>query len=151
MATNSNITISKGSLSVEIHTVDGTAENIKNTLKIIAGSGGTTEGNQSGGPKDTKVIDLLRIQESYHIEGYLTADDTYTAKQVKDNLRTIVKGAQTNGGEITMVYEDENITGYIEDITIKKIINDDVVGSGYSSKDSAEYRVTIEFVKGVSI
>ena len=151
MGTNSNIVISKGSYSVEIQTISGTSENIKNVLKLIVGSGGTTEQNQADGPKDTRVVDLLRITEAYHIEGQITASSTKTAKQVKDDLRSIVLGGGTAGGEITLLYEDESISGYIEDLVIKKIGNDDVVGAGYTGKDSAEYTVTVEFVKGVRV
>jgi len=151
MATNDDIVISKGDLSVTLFTVDGTAENIKNVLKVIASSGGTSNSNQEDGAKETKIVDLLRITESYHIEGYIHDSATKTAKQIKDDLKSIVNGAGINGGEISIVYEDTTITGYIEDLTIKKVINDDVAGSGYTGKDSADYRVTLEFIKGVRI
>ena len=150
MATNTNVVIAKGAYSVTLETIEVT-ESIKNILKVVAGKGGQSEGNQASGPKNTIVVDLLRLTEAYHIEAYITANATYTAKQIKDQLRTIVKGGGINGGEITLTYEDENINGYIEDIVIKKSANDDVVGSGYTGKDSVEYHVTLDFVKGEKI
>ena len=165
MAVNENITISKGGYSVTIQATDGTAENIKNTLKIIDSSGGTNESNQSTGPKNTITVDLLRIQESYHIEGNIVASATGTAdlkkdtggttavsaKQSKDNLREIIKGAGIDGGEITIKYEGSSILGYIEDIVITPSYeNINAVAGGYTGTDAAEYHVAVNFIKGVS-
>jgi len=143
--------VSKGGYSVTLALLDGIAENMINTLKKIAGKGGTGSSNQSGGPKETILIDLLRITQTYHIESVITKTDAKSAYQVKEDLKSIVKGGGINGGEITMVYEDESLSGYIETLTIKKISNDNAVAAGYTGNDSAEYRVTFDFVKGESV
>ena len=150
MATNSDIVLAKGSYSVTLPTKEVT-ESVKNTLKIVAGKGGQSEDNQSKGPKNTIIVDLLRITEAYHIETYIIATATYTAKQIKDQLREIVKGGGINGGEISFTYEDEVLKGYIEDMVIKKSGNDDVVGNSYTGNDSAEYHVTIDFTAGEKV
>lgn len=150
MANNDDVRFTKGAYDVTLFTSKVT-EGVKNTLKIVAGKGGTSKGNQSSGPKDTMVVDMLRITCPYHIEAYITKTDTKTAKQIKDDLKEIVKGAGVNGGNITMYYEDGTVEGFIETLNIDKIFNDNLVDNSYGANDSAEYHVTIEFIQGAGL
>ena len=147
---NDDVRFTKGTYDVTVFTAKVT-ESVKNTLKKVAGKGGQSKDNQSEGPKDTMIVDMLKIVNSYHIEAYLTKTDTKTAKQVKDDLKWIAEGAEVDGGEVTMYYEDDEIDGYIETLTIDKIYNDNLVDNSYTSNDSAEYHITIEFIKGKGI
>ena len=149
MAQNDDIRFTKGSYDVTVFTAKVT-ESVKNTLKIVAGKGGQSKSNQSEGPKDTMIVDMLRIANSFHIEAYITKTDTKTAKETKDDLKKITEGADINGGNVTMYYEDGTVDGYIETLTIDKVYNDNSVDS-YSENDSAEYHITIEFIKGKGI
>ncbi len=145
MATNDDITLAKGSYSVSLFTIRPT-ENWKNALEVIPGV--TSISNQDQAPNSSQVVDLQRSTYSYVIECAITATATKTAKQVKSDLRTIFEGARTEGGPITLTYEDGSINVFFEDCVIKKASNDDVVGSGYNGKDSVEYTATLTLVEG---
>lgn len=148
MAINSNITISKGSLSVTIATTKP-SENFKNVLQVLPPF--QAQDNQDQGPKKSKVVDLLRISHSFVFGGHITATDDKTAKEVKDDLIQILKGASIKGGgPATLTYEDDTFDVYIEDIVFLKVLNDDAV-SNYSGKDSVEYDVTIKLVEGEAV
>ena len=147
MAINDDITITKGGLTVTIFTEIPT-ENLKNILTVVPPVQAID--NQDQGPKPPKVIDLLRITESYVMKGGITKDGATTAKVIKDRLRTIAKGANTKGGPAVLVYEDESINVFISDLVIKKVTNDNA-SANYSGSDSKEYDVTITMVKGESV
>lgn len=150
MSVNSDIRFTKGSYDVTVFTAKIT-ESVKNAIKIVAGKGGQSKSNQSEGPKDTMLVDMLKITHAFHIETYITSTDTKTAKEIKDELVSIAEGAGVNGGNITMYYEDGTVEGFMESLNIDKILNDDLIETGYTGTDSAEYHVTIEFVKGNGI
>ena len=146
---NDDIRFTKGSYDVTVFTAKVT-ESVKNALKIVAGKGGQSRDNQSDGPKDTMIVDMLKITNAYHVEAYITKTDSKTAKQVKDELKKIAEGADIDGGDVTMYYEDGTVDGYIETLNIDKVYNDNSVET-YTGIDSAEYHVTIEFIKGKGI
>lgn len=151
MAINDNITLSKGEYSETIHcaAVTDHGENSFTAIKQAKSSS-----KQDQGRVDTKVSDLLRIEESYHVVGYICATTSKSAKTIKENIKTIFNGALINGGEVTMVYEDESIKGYIRKYQFDKKPNDNIAGNyiGANAKiDEAEYTVTIDFTKGVRV
>ena len=150
MAVNDDIRFVKGSYDVTLFTAKIT-ENIKNQLVIVAGKGGQSKSNQSEGPKPTMIVDMLKITDVYHIEAYITKTTSQTAKEIKDDMREIARGAKVDGGDVIMYYEDEQIGGYIENLTIDKTINDDLADSGYSGNDGSEYHIVIGFIKGVGL
>jgi len=155
----SDISFSKGSYKVNLY-ANSVAEEYKN--KLITLTLATSTSTQSSGKKETKVVDLLRITQQYVIKAYITkvtdatssTDDTsggsitLTAKQIKDNLKTIATGAGEDGGVITFSYDgDTNIEGYIETLNFLDEAKD------YPDNPSVEqvkYEVAITFVKGES-
>lgn len=149
MATNTNITLVKGAFSITLQTTRAT-ENWKNILKVVPGV--TSKDNQVNDPNKSQVVDLQRTTYSYVIECFITATSSpvKTAKQVKDDLRTVFEGARTNGGAIVLTYEDSSINVFFEDCVVIKISNDDAP-TGYSGDDSTEYQVTLTLVEGEEV
>jgi len=68
--------------------------------------------NWGAGPKDTKIVDLLRVELRYSINGYINSAD-------ESKMENLVK----IGGTINMTYKSETFTINIEKISI---INDNV-------------------------
>ena len=146
MATNDNITLTKGSNSVTIfwNKVD---ENLKNQLTIIPGV--TSVDNQTSAPNPSQVADLQRSTYTYKVNGFITKSESpaESAKTIKDRLRVIFEGSRTAGGPIVMTYEDESINVFFEDLVISKEANDNTVDN-YSGYDAKEYTVSLVLVKG---
>lgn len=145
MSVNDDIIISKGIYSVTMFTTTS-AENFKNTMQVIAPI--TTPNNQEDGVKLPTVVDLLRITHTFSFECYITQTATKTAKEVKDDLKAIFNGANVDSTPAVLTYEDDTYDVFPEDVVIKKINNDDVIGSGYTGLDSAEYQVTLSVIEG---
>lgn len=145
MATNDNVGFNKGDTSVSIHTTRVT-ESIKNKLTIVPIAQASSQ--QGSDPKKNKVVDLRRLTLTWKVRGSITATETKTAKEVKDELRFIAKGAQVEGGTpVIMVYEDEVFNVYLEDLIIDKEPNDDTV-TNYSGTDAQEYTVEVFAIEG---
>ncbi len=139
------ITLAKGSITVTIYARE-VVDNLSNQLFPIKPP--QTKNNQSSGPKDNKIIDLLRITREYLITGAIKGTDTQTAKQVKDELYSIGEGAGIDGGVVTLTYDGDTITGYIEKISAKEKAEDTPASEPV---DYAKYEVQINFMKGVLI
>ena len=142
---NDDITIAKGAYSVTMFTTTS-AENFKNPLTVVTGV--VSPNNQADGVKDPTVVDLLRITHTFTFECYITKTDSKTAKQVKTDLIKIFNGADVDSVPAVLTYEDGTYNVFPEDLVIKKINNDNVVGGGYTGTDSAEYQVTMTVVEG---
>ena len=148
MATNDDIRLAKGVFNITLFTTNDT-ENLKNNLQKIPPI--QPAGKQELGPKETKVVDLLRITETFVFGCVITKSGSTSAKTVKKNLQSLAKGAGVNGGTpATLYYEDETFSVYVEDLVIKKVKNDNAV-ENYSGDDAAEYMVTITLVKGEEV
>ena len=145
MAINDDLTIAKGAYSVSMFTTTS-AENFKNPLTVVTGV--VSPNNQADGVKNPTVVDLLRITHTFTFECYITKTDTKTAKQVKTDLIKIFNGADVDSVPAVLTYEDGTYNVFPEDLVIKKINNDNVVGGGYTGTDSAEYQVTMTVVEG---
>ncbi len=107
-----------------------------------------TPSNQSTGAKEATVVDLLRITHTFSIEAWIVPTATKTAKQVKTDLINIFKGGGVDNDTISLTYEDETLNVFFEDCVIKKVNNDDIISTGYSGQDNAEYHVTLSVVEG---
>ena len=142
---NDDITIAKGAYSVSMFTTTS-AENFKNPLTVVTGV--VSPNNQADGVKDPTIVDLLRITHTFTFECYITKTDSKTAKQVQTDLIKIFNGADVDSVPAVLTYEDGTYNVFPEDLVIKKINNDDVVGGGYTGDDSAEYQVTMTVVEG---
>jgi len=151
----SNIVLSKGDTSVTIDTtsvVDSYKNNIIN-LRIPQ-----VKQNQDSGPRETKIVDLLRVDHTIKIIGYICKDDSTSAEVLKDNLVYLWKGSGQKGGTVSLSYEgnssaftsttDTNpIYGIITDLLITEdSLNEDASGVGV-----IKYNVQITFVEGVTL
>ena len=114
---SNTVTFSKGSISVALRTQEVT-DNLSNKLFLITPP--QTASNQTTGPKDTKIVDLLRITREFILRSYITPETDKTAKSIKEDLVDIAKGASTAGGVVTMIYDGDTYTGIIEKLTIRK-------------------------------
>jgi len=141
----SEITISKGSYSVTLYATD-IAENFTNKIFVITGA--TSNENQSGGPSDPKIVDLLRITHQFVIKCYITGTSTKTNKEVKEELIEIYEGAGINGGTTSLVYDGDTFEGYIEKLNIVEKAEDNI---STTIKDYARYELAVTFVEGDSI
>ena len=107
MSTMDNVILDKGgSNPVTVYVV--VAEQIFNkTLTTITPP--TSTANKAAGPKSTKIVDLLRIEERFAITGHINEVDVSAAI-------SIFKA----GGTFTMEYDSEDITVNIEKFNIRK-------------------------------
>ena len=83
-----NVTMTKDGTSVEIDTIND-EEIFNKTITPIQSP--QSSNNWSSGKKDTKILDLLRIQERINIDGTLSTTSTDTASTKKANLKVIFK------------------------------------------------------------
>lgn len=148
MAINSDVNFVKGSFNVTLFTELPT-ENLVNAIQFVPTV--QVPQLQSAGSQLNKAVDLLKITESYVFKCAITKTDSKSAKDIKDELKSLAKGAGINGGgPITMTYEDDALTGYITNLVFKKVNNDNAQAS-YPGKDSKEYDVTITFTLGEAV
>ena len=112
MSTMSNVILDKGgSNTVTILTV--IAEHIINkTLTSITPP--TSTANKAAGPKATKIVDLLRIEERFAITGHITESDVSA-------IQSLFKA----GGTFTMEYDGSDLTVNIQKLTIRKAKRED--------------------------
>ena len=159
-----NITIAKGGISVDIQ-VERVDDNFANQFFIIKPAQATN--NQGDGPKEVKVVDLLRVTHSILIKGHITSIASKTALAVKQDLVNIWKGAGATGGVVTLTY-DENasafgntaatntnpISGFIEKVNFQDISMDepsDFDSAKENYQDISKFEVTITFIEGTNI
>lgn len=139
------ITISKGGITVTIGTEE-VSENFSNKLVFIRPA--QTSQKQDAGPVTVKVIDLLMITHELLVRGRITPTSTKTAKQVKDDLITIFKGANTTGGQTTVTYGGDSFDMYIEKLVIIEKAMDE---PSSLTEDIAKYNIQITLAEGVKI
>ena len=159
-----NITISKGSFSVDIQ-VERVDDNFVNKLFVIAPVQATN--NQGDGPKEPKIVDLLRTTHQLLIKGHITSTATKTALEVKQDLVNIWKGAGATGGTASLTY-DENasasgntaatntnpISGYLEKVNFQNISMDepdDFDSAKENYTDVSKFEVAITFIEGAQV
>jgi hypothetical protein len=141
----SDITFSKGSFSVGVD-ADNVSEEYSNKLIVLSLS--QTKNSQESGARTTKILDLLRITHQFVIRAYITSSSTQTAKQVKDDLFSVANGGGINGGVISMVYDGDTYTGYLERIVCVKEARDH---PDTHSETEVQYNLTLTFVVGEAI
>lgn len=138
----SNVTLSKNSVSVTIQT-ESVADNIKNELLVKAIP--TVSQSQSTG-STTLIADLLRNIRTFMIKGYITSNSE------KSDLISIIEGAGTTGGTITLTYseggDDTSFEGYIESVIFTQETSDE---PGSPPSDFAKFVVQVTFVKGTQM
>lgn len=140
-----DIQFSKGSLSVDLHS-DSVSEEYSNKLRILPTFQNSP--NQASGKKETKILDYLSITHQFIIRAYPVKNATKSAKEQKDDLRSIVNGASINGGVITFTYDGDSYTGYIEKLIVTKESKD---SPDTETNQEIKYLCTITFVVGTAI
>ena len=121
----SDITLTKGSTVVTLFT-SSVDETFTKTLVTI--SPPQSRQNWTNGPKDSKIVDLLRIAHRFEIDGFIAAtegtygqsDTSSTVAGKRTNLISIFNG----GGTLTMEYSGTNYTVNIEKLSIKELPED---------------------------
>lgn len=136
----------KGNYDVDVH-AEKFSESFKN--KIFDITPAQTQQNQSSGPKETKLVDLLRIKHQIKIKAWITPTNTKTAKQVKKELIKIHQGGETDGGTIEMTYDGDTYSGIIESLTIDEESDD--ANDSNMDEQQAKYQLDITFIEGNSI
>lgn len=139
------ITISKGGKTVIVGTITVT-ENFSNRLVFIRPA--QSKQKQENGPKTVKIADLLIITHSILINGAITGTSGKTAKQVKDDLKSIFNGAAISGGTPQITYAGDTFNMFIEKMTIIEEAQDE---PSSLTEDIIKYRVAITLVEGVTI
>ena len=139
------LTFAKGGKTVTVYT-DTVAENFTNKIFIITPV--QSAANQASGPKDNKIVDLLRIVHQFVIKGYIIGTADKTVKEVKEDLVSIYEGAGTTAGVITLTFDTDTYSGFIEKLNVVEKAED---SPATTIKDYARYEVAITFVEGVSI
>ena len=94
----------------------------------------TGTANSGSGPKDTKIINLLKILKLFTIDGKIASAD-----------RTKLRNLFDTGKMFTLVYDSTNYTVVIEKLSIKEEPED----AGSSSPEY--YVIKVNCVIGVSI
>jgi len=131
--TATNIIIDHGgSNEVTINTTKFT-ENFTKKLTVITPPQST--GNRSNGPKQTKVVDLLRIEQRYSIRGYIEASN-----------RVKLKTIYLNGGSTNWLIYEEDVMCNMEKLTIDTNPTDKA-----QSNEDDDLEVTIDGVMGIDI
>lgn len=69
--------------------------------------------NWDSGPKDSKIVDLLRVEKRLNVDGYIDATDKAAFRNLMDA-----------GGVFTLTYNGENFDCNVEKFTIMEIPED---------------------------
>jgi len=139
----SELTLTKNSINVTIY-ARRIEDGFKNKLTTITPAVGRQ--SQSAGPKDTKVVDLLRLTRSFRIDGYVVSNTD------KASLISLIEGAGTNGGPITLSFSEggdaTSFEVFVEDCIFVYESQDEPTSP---PDDLAKHSVNITLIKGVQI
>lgn len=108
----------------------------KTLIKIMPG---TSTGNYASGVKKTKIVDLLRIDHMFNINGYIDSAD-------RAKMRNIIQA----GGVFAVVYAGTSYNCNIEKLSILEQANFQI-DSGSPSDNPSQYDVTFSLVVGENI
>lgn len=122
-----NIILGTGDDAVTIHTTSCEKIYAKVTTKITPSQ---SSANWSAGPKDTKIVDLMRIEIRYAIRGYIDSAD-------EDKLDSLFK----QGGVFNMNYKSETFTTNFEKLSVTE--------NNSSEQDETDVMMTV--IKGVNL
>ena len=134
-----NITLAKGTYSVTIQTIT-INENYKNQLKPLAFP--TTKQKQELGPKDAKVMDMLKITHTLAIKGAVTSTSD------RNDLISMFKGAGVSGQPATLTYSshpDTPLYVFPEQLAIIENSKDTAPANEY------KYEVSLTLLEGISM
>jgi len=147
-----NITIAKGALSVTVETTN-IDENYSKKLSPIRPA--QSKQKQDTGPKTVKMIDLMMVTHTLLVRGIITPTASKTAKEVKDDLINILKGASVAGTHATVTYDGDSFNMFIEKLVIIEKATDYAPTDDAAEKSDfqqiGKYDVSITLVEGTSI
>ena len=92
--------------------------------------------NWNAGPKDTKILDLLRLTRRFNVDGLIIPAD-------RTNINTLFQA----GGVIRVVYNGTNYNANFE----KLIFIEKADGEGASSQEPEHYEVRVTFIVGENL
>lgn len=130
--TATNIIVDKGGSNQITVLSTSLKEKVTKKLQIITPA--QPSGQWSLGPKDTKIVDLLRLEERYTIVGYVATED-------RDKLLNI---SRTGGVTVWEIYEDE-INVNMDTCEVETLANDQI------DQPDGTLFVTITGIKGQNI
>ena len=113
----------------------------------------TAKQNQASGQQTTKIVSLLRLTRTIVMTCMLTGTATKTAKTVKDELISIIRGGETAGDAVTLTYDGDTITGIIEKMAFAHKPSDegDVSTDKVAFQDYVKYTLQITFIEGAPV
>lgn len=143
MATITELTLSKGEYTVTVYAnqiEDGFRNNI---FKIIIPVG---KQNQASGPRVPKIVDLLRIERTWRILGYIINNAD------KNKLIKIIEGGGIAGGGVTFSYSDggdaTSFTVFVEACIITQKAADEPT---IDPSDFAKFDINMTLIKGTVV
>ena len=158
------ITLTKGGITVKLYTPE-VNDNYASKIFIITPAQSST--NQDDGPKEAKMVDLLRVTHSMVIRAHILGTASKTATQIKQDLVNIFKGGGAVGGTVALTYDanarafgstattaNTTINGYIEKVNFKEVSADepdDFVSAKENYTDISKFEITLTFLEGVKI
>ncbi len=142
-----NIRMVKGDYDLTLFTNDVT-EGGENQLTIIPIP--ATKKDQPTGEKDTKIVDLLRITNTFHIICYIVARGGKTGVEIKKDLKKLFKGAGIAGGAIQLTYDTETFDVFAQKWVINKLHAPKSITTNSGITDVALYMCTLDLVEGSS-
>jgi len=137
------ITLSKGAYSVTIY-----AKRIEDGFlnKLFKITPATSKQNQDSGAKEVKAVDLLRIERTFRILGYITSNT------VKNDLIKIIEGGGIKGGGITMTFSEggdaTTFTVFVESCIFTYESTDE---PSSPPDDYAKHNINLTLVKGTVV
>jgi len=141
---NIKITASVSGVSTVV-TIDTTKmeQVLNNALTVLSFPSMPQEGDT---PKETKIIDLLRIERRYNVDGHITygkpsGDSSTTAKDRKDDLIAIFDA----NGIFTFTWEGSDKTGIMDKLTMNKVFSD---GLDPANDGEVGYDVKFTIIEG---
>ena len=146
--TYADINLVKGAYDITLFTNQIT-EGGENQLTVVPIP--TTKTDQESGQKETKVVDLLRITNTFHTIAYLTNSGGLNATEIKENLKTMFKGAGISGGPIVLTYDGLTYNVFAQKWVIQKMLESKDIISNVGTTDVAHYMCTLDLVEGEAI
>jgi hypothetical protein len=107
-----NVILGSGSIVITAHTTSVKENWTKKIVSFTPPSNDT-----STGPKTTKIVDLMRIERRFTVNGFIDSADI-------PNIRTLVKIGESKGGILQMVWDSETMNINIDKLDIDKKENE---------------------------
>lgn len=107
--------------------------------KVIAFTPPKTSSQWSAGPNTTRVVDLLRIERRFKVDGFIDSAD-----------RTKLKNVFKAGGVQSMTYLGETLSVIMEQLSIKEQASD-WFDTNTTPAEPDQYEITFTCLEGTNI